>query len=139
MGHGVGGTRQCVAYNPSDKAVAITARKILLLPAKALEIGLKITKPESQNTGIPVIYPVIPIVNTLLSFPTSFKIVCAIVNAAPVFSKIVPIIVPAKITIPIFARILPNPFFTVLITSSAGIPHTRPTIIAMMISTKKGY
>ena len=35
-------------------AVAITARETLLWLARALEIGLKITKPESQNTGIPV-------------------------------------------------------------------------------------
>ena len=54
IGPGVGGTRQWVAYRPPESAVAITARETLLWLASALEIGLKITKPESQKTGIPV-------------------------------------------------------------------------------------
>ena len=54
IGPGVGGTRQWVAYKPPDRAVAMTARDTLLWLARALEIGLKMTKPESQNTGMPV-------------------------------------------------------------------------------------
>ena len=77
-------------------------------------------------------------VRTLFSFPTIFKIVFAIVSAAPVFSRIVPIMVPARITIPMLARILPKPLLTVLITSSVGIPHTRPTKTAITVSTRNG-
>ena len=54
MGPGVGGTRQCVAYRPPDSAVAITAREMLLCCASARLIGESTTKPESQNTGMPV-------------------------------------------------------------------------------------
>ena len=39
-----------VSYTHLD----VYKRQILLWLANALEIGLKITKPESQNTGIPV-------------------------------------------------------------------------------------
>ncbi len=54
IGPGVGGTRQWVAYRPADRAVPMTARDTLERSARALAIGERITKPESQKTGIPV-------------------------------------------------------------------------------------
>ena len=47
-------------------------------------------------------------------------------------------IVPQRMTIPMLARILPKPLFTVSMTSPAGIPHTRPTKIAITVSTRNG-
>ena len=54
MGPGVGGTRQWVAYRPPDRAVPITARDTLDCCARARLMGDSTTKPESQNTGMPV-------------------------------------------------------------------------------------
>ena len=62
----------------------------------------------------------------------------AITSAAPVFSKIVPMIVPATMTIPILDKIPPNPPFTVAMTLSAGIPQTRPTKMEISTMTTKG-
>ena len=54
MGPGVGGTRQWVAYRPPDRAVPITAKEMLDCWARARLMGERTTKPESQNTGMPV-------------------------------------------------------------------------------------
>ena len=79
-----------------------------------------------------------PMASTLFFFPTIFKIKFAIVSAAPVFSRIVPIIVPHRITMPILVIMLPKPDFTVLTTSSGSIPQMRPTAIAMTVRTMNG-
>ena len=63
----------------------------------------------------------------------------AIVSAAPVFSRIVPIIVPQRMTIPMFARMLPKPLLTVLITLTASKPQTSPIAIAMTTITMNGW
>ena len=60
------------------------------------------------------------------------------VRAAPVFSRMVPMMVPARITIPMLASMLPKPLFTVLMTSSVGILQTRPTAMAITVSTMNG-
>jgi len=127
IGPGVGGTRQWVAYSPELKQVAITARETPDFAAKALLIGERMTKPESQKTGILTIYPVRLMVKGACFLPTTLRIVLAIVSAAPVFSRIVPIIVPAIITIPMLPRIEPNPEVRVVISLSTGIPHNTPT------------
>lgn len=101
-------------------------------------MGLRMTNPESQNTGIPVTYPVMAMVSTLRLLPTIPRMVLAMVRAAPVFSRIVPMMVPHRITIPMFPMMLPNPFFTMTMTFSDGIPHTSPTRIEMTVITMKG-
>ena len=55
MGPGVGGTNVCVAYNPVDSAVAMTAMETPDFFDNDLFRADRMTKPESQNTGIDVI------------------------------------------------------------------------------------
>ena len=52
MGPGVGGTIVWVAYRPRLSAMALAARETLALRDKALASGARMTKPESQNTGM---------------------------------------------------------------------------------------
>ena len=69
----------------------------------------------------------------------------AIVSAAPVFSRIVPMMVPHRMTIPMLVMMLPKPLFTVLTTfsgvsSDSGYmkPQSRPTISAISVMTMNG-
>ena len=57
-------------------------------------------------------------------FPTSFSMVRAITTAAPVFSNIAPIIVPATITIPMLVRVLPKPLAMHSIIPGMVLPST---------------
>jgi len=59
MGPGVGGTMVWVAYRPVARAIAMTAIELPDSLAKALFNGVKITYPESQNTGMETTYPAI--------------------------------------------------------------------------------
>ena len=59
-------------------------------------------------------------------------------SAAPVFSRMVPMIVPATMTMPMLERMPPNPFLTVFMTSAAGMPHASPTKIDTIIITRNG-
>ena len=101
-------------------------------------MGDKMTKPESQNTGIPVTYPVRLMVRTERALPTTPRIVFAMTRAAPVFSKMVPMMVPATMTMPMLDKIPPNPLLTVAMTLSAGMPQTSPTKMETKIITTKG-
>ncbi len=96
------------------------------------------TNPESQNTGILTTAPVRLMVSGARFFPTMFKIVLAIVSAAPVFSRMVPMIVPAMMTIPILPRIPPKPAVIVVTRESTGSPPSRPTKYAESSSTMNG-
>ena len=96
------------------------------------------TNPESQKTGIPVTYPVMAMVSTLRLFPTSPRMVLAMVRAAPVFSRMVPMMVPQRMTIPIFPMMLPNPFLMMTMTFSDGIPQTSPTRTEITVITRNG-
>ena len=82
---------------------------------------------------------------TLFFLPTTFKIAFAIVRAAPVFSRIVPMIVPQRITIPMLVMMEPKPELTLLITSERvnpvsgkSQPPTTPQRIAMTVMTMNG-
>ncbi len=77
--------------------------------------------------------------------PTMFRIAFAMVSAAPVFSRMVPMIVPQRITIPILVMMLPKPPLTSLTTlvgviSDSGkiAPQIRPTASATTSMTTNG-
>ena len=116
----------------------MTASDVPLCSARARLIGERMTNPESQKTGIPVMYPMQPTASTLCCFPTIFRMKFAIVRAAPVFSRIVPIIVPHRMTIPMLVMMLPNPDLTVLTTVTGSMPQTRPTRSAITTITMNG-
>jgi len=71
--------------------------------------GERITKPESQNTGTETTPPVKAMASAERPSPTSFKMELAMTMAAPLFSMMNPMMVPAAITIPILDSVLPKP------------------------------
>lgn len=83
---------------------------------------------------------------TLLFLPTSFRMAFAMVSAAPVFSRMVPMMVPQRITMPMLVIMSPKPLLT-LFTTLAGVssdsgytaPQIRPTRSAMTVITMKGW
>ena len=85
-------------------------------------------KPESQNTGIETINPVMLIVMWDLFFPNNFKKYSAIVFAPPLFSMKTPMIVPKAITIPIFFSVCPNPSVKLLIIVKESKPSKNPLL-----------
>ena len=109
-----------------ERATAITAIDLPLSFARDLLSGERITNPESQNTGMETIYPAILMARGDLSLPTTLSMEFVIASAAPVFSRIVPMMVPATITIPMYPRVEPKPFLIAVIRSASGIPTRIP-------------
>lgn len=66
-----------------------------------------------------------PMATTLFFLPTSFRMVLAMVSAAPVFSRMVPMMVPHRMTMPMLVMMPPKPFLMVP-TMSAGV--SRPAV-----------
>ena len=98
----------------------------------------RITKPESQKTGIDTTQPMRLIASAGRFSPTTFKTESAIVKAAPDFSSIAPIIVPRRITIPIPLQVPPKPFRIVSRTFAGGIPTASPIASATANSATNG-
>jgi hypothetical protein len=87
--------------NPRLKDIAITAKDILIVRARALESGDRTINAESQNTGILTMYPTMDMARGRFFLPTIFRAPVASLNAPPDFSRNLPMIEPARITIPI--------------------------------------
>lgn len=100
IGPGVGGTSVCVAYKPFASATDMEATATFARLANAFLKLDKLTKPESQKTGMDTIKPIMLMASCGLLGPTILNTTSAIRNAAPSFSKMVPIIVPKTMTSP---------------------------------------
>src|SRR5688500_3293304 len=68
-GPGVGGTSTCVVYKPVASAMLIAAYEVLVCFDKDRARFDRITKPESQKTGMPVIAPSVLMLATALFSP----------------------------------------------------------------------
>ena len=86
-----------------------------------------------------------PIATTLFFFPTTLRMALAMVRAAPVFSRMVPMMVPQRITIPMLVIMDPKPELTLFITSERvrpvsgnSQPPMTPQRIAMTVMTING-
>ena len=101
IGPGVGGMNTCEVKRPAARPTVIATDDAAVLFTSALRIGFKITKPESQNTGIETTHPISSMASTGCFFPTILIIMSASFNAAPVCSRMLPIRAPMMITIPI--------------------------------------
>ena len=82
----------------------------------------RITKPESQNTGMETTKPVRPRTTSARLMPTSFRMDRAIRLAAPLFSRKMPMIQPKPITMPMEAMVPPKPEVTVEIAVPSRLP-----------------
>lgn len=57
MGPGVGGMKTCEVYRPAARATVIATGDAPVRRARALRMGLRMTNPESQNTGMETTQP----------------------------------------------------------------------------------
>lgn len=115
------------------------ANEIFTCFVKAFAKGAIIMNPESQNTGMLTIYPIILKARGTFFLPTIFKVLPASVNAPPDFSRNLPIIEPARITIPMNPIVFPKPELTDLTTSSNDkVPDNPPYPKAAIKSENKG-
>ena len=151
-GPGVGGTREWVITSPAASAVPSPITDFLVALEIAFAIGASTTNPESQKIGIDTRNPVSARASSSLFLPNSFKNVCAILLAAPVTSKIWPIITPNPIMIPILPKVPPNPEvieFTIpnvfstpstsIVMFVSGMPPITPTTTVLMIRARNAW
>ena len=128
-----------VAWSPIANATAIVA---ILPPVSLLTLfanGDNRTNAESQKTGIETKYPVTARPISAFFFPVIFKIVSAIVSAAPLFSNRAPITVPIAITTPIPAIVPPSPSEYAPIISGIEWPDINPKKKALIVNAKNGW
>ena len=89
----------------------------------ALRIGLRMTKPESQNTGIDTTQPIICTAVSGRFWPTRRITMSASLNAAPDFSSAAPISAPKMMTMPMLVKVPEKPCpITVAMPAAASLP-----------------
>ncbi len=106
---------------------------------KTLFNGDRMMKPESQTIGIAVMYPMMSTASGTFFLFVIFKTNSASDRTPPDFSRNVPMIVPAAITIPMELNVPPNPSAMDLTISGNFVPERRPNRYDAKIKAKKGW
>ena len=125
-GPGVGGIMKCVMYRPMPRMPPRQTMDFLVRRENSLAREDRMTKPESQKTGIDTTTPERPRTTSACLTPTSFRMVMAMRLAAPLFSRNMPMIPPKPITMPMLAMVLPKPDVTVLMATLSRLPLSFP-------------
>ena len=120
------------------KEMAIVVMEIFVSRDNRLAMGLNRTKAESQNTGIETKYPVMANPRAACFLPVIFKMVLAIVSAAPDFSSSEPVTVPRAMTRPMSATVPPIPSAKAFSMGSIPIPETMAKTKDVAIKAKNG-
>jgi len=137
-GPGVGGTKVCVAYRPVIRAMVIATSETLARTAMAFFRELRMTKPESQNTGTDTMKPMMLMVRVGNRVPSTRMRASAMAMAAPVRSRITPMIVPNRMINPMLPRVAPNAPVMVGAIVSTGSPKANPPTTAAASSARNG-
>ena len=101
--------------------MAKTAKGMPVFLLRVLLSEERMTKPESQKTGIETINPVRFMLRGALFFPIRLSNDEASTLVPPLFSRNAPIIVPRAMIIPILERVLPKPSLIFLSTVAASM------------------
>ena len=109
IGPGVGGIKTCEIKRPALSANAMETAEAPVRRTSALRMGFRITKPESQNTGMETTQPMSCTATIGLLLPTRRIIISASFSAPPVFSNTVPIIAPRMMTMPMLVNVPEKP------------------------------
>ena len=109
IGPGVGGMNTWEIYRPALNATDMVTLEIRVRFTRDLRIGFRITKPESQKTGMETTQPISSIARAGRFLPTALITMSASFNAAPVFSRMEPMSAPKIITIPILVKVPEKP------------------------------
>ena len=102
-------------------------------------MGLTMINPLSQNTGMETIQPMSMMASCGKRVPITLIIASASVMAAPVFSRMRPMMVPRIITIPMLANMDENPLPMVFGMLSSGKPTAMARIRDIPIMARKGW
>ena len=94
--------------------------------ASALRTGFKMTKPESENTGMHTTQPISWMARTGCFLPITRTMASASWKAAPVFSRMKPMSVPKMTTSPKDLNVAAKPSPMTSVISASGIPPMRP-------------
>ena len=141
-GPGVGGTMKWVMYSPIPRIPPSQTMDFLVRRENSLAREDRITKPESQKTGMETTQPVRPRTMSQFFTPTALRMVSAMHLAAPLFSRKIPMMQPKPITMPMLVIVPPKPAVTVeihcerVVTSPKGMASTAIST-AEMISDGK--
>ena len=92
-----------------DRATVIATEEVPVRLTSALRMGLRITKPESQKTGMETTHPISSMARTGFFSPTRLMTMSASFRAAPVCSRMLPIRAPRIITIPMDVKVPEKP------------------------------
>ena len=125
-GPGVGGTMKWVIYRPMPRMPPRPTMDFLVRRENSFAREDRMTKPESQKTGMETTKPVRPRTTSARLTPTSFRMVIAIRLAAPLFSKKIPMMQPKPMTIPMLVMVPPKPPVTVLMATLNRLPPSLP-------------
>ena len=96
-----------------------------VLDTRAFLIGFRMTKPESQKTGMETTQPMSSIARTGFFFPTRLMTMSASFRAAPVCSRMLPIRAPSIITIPILENVPEKPWPMTFARPLRTVPSSR--------------
>ena len=124
IGPGVGGINTCAMYRPEESPIVIATEDAPVRFTSAFLIGFRITKPESQNTGIDTTHPISSMASSGWFLPTIWITISASFSAAPVFSRIVPMSAPRIITIPILVNVPEKPCPMTFARPSVTVPSS---------------
>ena len=149
MGPGVGGMNTCEMYRPAERQTVSMTELTSVRLTMALRMGFRMTKPESQNTGIETIQPMSSMATSGCFLPTSETTMSASLSAPPVASSTAPTSAPRMMTMPMLVNVLEKPepmteaMPSVFVPSSAtrstsGMPATRPNTSEMSMMEMNG-
>ena len=113
-----------VFCRPEESPIVIATEDAPVRFTSAFLIGFRITKPESQNTGIDTTQPISSMASSGWFLPTIWITISASFSAAPVFSRIVPMSAPRMITIPILVNVPEKPCPITFARPSVTVPSS---------------
>ena len=109
MGPGVGGMKTWLIYRPHDRHTVSMTELATVFCTIALRMGFRMTKPESQNTGMETIQPMSSMAISGCFLPTRDTTMSASLNAPPVASRMEPTRAPKIMTMPMLVKVPEKP------------------------------
>ncbi len=136
-GPGVGGTKEWVTKRAAPSEQEMVTTLFPVFRESDLESGERMTNAESQKTGIETMKPVMAIAISSLPLPSILMKVSAIFFAAPLTSKMAPIMTPKPMMIPMLPKVEPKPSLMAPSTLAGERPAIRPAATEPTIIAKK--
>ena len=109
MGPGVGGMNTWAMYRPQERHTVMATLEVPVRFTRALRMGFRMTKPESQNTGMETTQPMSSMASSGCFSPTREMTMSASFSAAPVFSSTAPMKAPRMMTMPMEEKVPEKP------------------------------